>query len=195
MLVGRRSWAGQNMIFAGCTAKLKNLERLEKVVRVRAFELVKVLIVYDTVSPSKATAIVAETIGGVLKEKEIEVDSFFVADADMAVVQNHDCLLAGAPTMRFRASTGIMQFLDGLPSAAFSGRLAAAFDTQVQSRISGSAVKGIEGKLKDLGFKLFKAPLIVYVEGKLRQNEWHLKEGELEKAKKWAEEAAEALLE
>lgn len=153
----------------------------------------KVLIVYDTVSPSKVTAMVAETIGGVLKEKGIEVDSFFVADVDKAVVKNYDCLLVGAPTMQFRASRGIMQFLDGLPSAAFSERLAAAFDTQVQSRISGSAVKGIEDKLKGLGFKLFTAPLIAYVEGKLRQNEWHLKEGELEKAKNWAQEVAEAL--
>jgi flavodoxin len=154
---------------------------------------VKVLIVYDTVSPMKLTAKVAETIGGVLKEKGIEVDSFFVVDVDKAVVKNYDCLLAGAPTMRFRVSTRMRQFLDDLPSKDFSGKLAAAFDTQVQSRFSASAAKGIEGKLKGLGFKLITAPLIAYVEGKLRQNEWRLKEGELEKAKKWAQEVAEAI--
>jgi flavodoxin len=153
----------------------------------------KVLIVYDTVSPMKLTAKVAETIGGVLKEKGIEVDSFFVVDVDKAVVKNYDCLLAGAPTMRFRVSERMRQFLDNLPSKDFSGRLAAAFDTQVQSRFSASAAKGIEGKLKGLGFKLITAPLIAYVEGKLRQNEWRLKEGELEKAKKWAQEVAEAI--
>jgi flavodoxin len=153
----------------------------------------KVLIVYDTVSPMKLTAKVAETIGGVLKEKGIEVDSFFVEDVDKAVVKNYDCLLAGAPTMRFRVSERMRQFLDDLPSKDFSGKLAAAFDTQVQSRFSASAAKGIEGKLKGLGFKLIAAPLIAYVEGKLRQNEWRLKEGELEKAKKWAQEVAEAI--
>jgi len=153
----------------------------------------KVLIVYDTVSPMKLTAKVAETIGGVLKEKGIEVDSFFVVDVDKAVVKNYDCLLAGAPTMRFRVSERMRQFLDDLPSKDFSGKLAAAFDTQVQSRFSASAAKGIEGKLKGLGFKLITAPLIAYVEGKLRQNEWRLKEGELEKAKKWAQEVAEAI--
>jgi flavodoxin len=153
----------------------------------------KVLIVYDTVSPMKLTAKVAETIGEVLKEKGIEVDSFFVVDVDKAVVKNYDCLLAGAPTMRFRVSTRMRQFLDDLPSKDFSGKLAAAFDTQVQSRFSASAAKGIEGKLKGLGFKLITAPLIAYVEGKLRQNEWRLKEGELEKAKKWAQEVAEAI--
>jgi flavodoxin len=155
---------------------------------------VKVLIVYDTVSPMKLTAKVAENIGGVLKEKGIEVDSFFVLDVDKAVLKNYDCLLAGAPTMRFRVSTRMRQFLDDLPSKDFSGKLAAAFDTQVQSRFSASAAKGIEGKLKGMGFKLITAPLIAYVEGKLRQNEWRLKEGELEKAKKWAQEVAEAIL-
>jgi len=154
---------------------------------------VKVLIVYDTVSPMKLTAKVAETIGGVLKEKGIEVDSFFVVDVDKAVVKNYDCLLAGAPTMRFRVSTRMRQFLDDLPSKDFSGKLAAAFDTQVQSRFSASAAKGIEGKLKGLGFKLITAPLIAYVEGKLRQNEWRLKEGELEKAENWAQTVAEVL--
>jgi flavodoxin len=154
---------------------------------------VKVLIVYDTVSPMKLTAKVAETIGGVLKEKGIEVDSFFVVDVDKAVVKNYDCLLAGAPTMRFRVSTRMRQFLDDLSGKDFSGKLAAAFDTQVQSRFSASAAKGIEGKLKGLGFKLITAPLIAYVEGKLRQNEWRLKEGELEKAENWAQTVAEVL--
>jgi flavodoxin len=154
---------------------------------------VKVLIVYDTVSPMKLTAKVAETIGGVLKEKGVEIDSFFVMDVDKAVVKNYDCLLAGAPTMRFRVSTRMRQFLDGLSGKDFSGKLAAAFDTQVQSRFSASAAKGIESKLKGLGFKLVTAPLIVYVEGKLRQNEWRLKEGELEKAENWAQTVAEVL--
>jgi hypothetical protein len=102
-------------------------------------------------------------------------------------------LLAGAPTMAFRASKGIMQFLDGLPSEGLSGKLAAAFDTQSKSRLSGNAAKGIEGKLKGLGFKLVAAPLVAYVES-AGQPEWRLKEGEQEKAEKWAQEVAEALL-
>jgi flavodoxin len=150
----------------------------------------KVLIVYDTVSPMKLTAKVAETIVGVLKEKGIEVDSFFVKDVDKAIVKNYDCLIVGAPTMYFRTSSGMMQFLNGLPNKEFYGKLAAAFDTQQQTRMSGSAVKGIEGKLKGLGFKLITAPLVTYVEGKI--NEQHLKEGELEKTKNWAQEVAKA---
>jgi flavodoxin len=154
----------------------------------------KVVIVYDSVSPSKVTALVAETVRGVLKQRGLEVDSFFVEDVGKARVENYDCLLAGAPTMRFRVSSAMRQFLDGLSSKDFSGKLAAAFGTQVQSRFSASAAKGIEGKLKSLGFKIVTAPLIAYVDGSLRENIWSLKAGEPEKVEKWAQGVAETLL-
>ena len=151
----------------------------------------KVLIVYDTVSTMRLTAKVAETIGGVLKEKGIEVVSFFVKDIDKAIVKDYDCLVAGAPTMYFRASKGIMQFLNGLPSKEFSEKLADAFDTQLQTWYSGNAAKTIEKKLKKLGFEIVAPPLIAYVEGKI--NQMHLKEGELEKAKNWGQTVVEAV--
>ncbi|MGD0330008.1 MAG: flavodoxin family protein [Nitrososphaeria archaeon] len=151
----------------------------------------KVLIIYDSVSPMKLTAKVAEAIAEVLKEKGIKVDSFFVNDVDKAIIKNYDCLIAGAPTMAFSASKGIMQFLNGLSNKEFSGKLAAAFDTQIQSRFSGSAAKGLEGKLGGLGFRLITVPLITYIEGE--GNDLHLKEGELEKAKKWTQRVAEDL--
>jgi flavodoxin len=151
----------------------------------------KVLIVYDTVSPMKCTEKVAKTIGEALRDMGVDVDSFFVKDVNVTIVKDYDCLIAGAPTMAFRASDGMRKFLENLTGEDFSGKLAAAFDTQVQSRFSGSAVKGIEGKLKKLGFKLIAAPLVAYVEGKM--NAYHLKEGELEKAKKWAQALAETL--
>jgi flavodoxin len=151
----------------------------------------KVLIVYDTVSPMRCTEKVAKTIEEALKETGVEVDSFFVKDVNVTAVKDYDCLIAGAPTMAFRASDAMRKFLENLSGENFSGKLAAAFDTQIQSRFSGSAVKGIEGKLKKLGFKLVAAPLIAYVEGKM--NAYHLKEGELEKAKKWTRALAETL--
>jgi flavodoxin I len=160
---------------------------------VGGFDLVKVLIVYESVSLSQVTKSVAVTIRGVLKEKGVEVGSFAVADADKADLKDYDGLLAGAPTMGFRASRGIIQFLDSLPHGGFSDKLAAAFDTQSKFRFSGSAAKGIEGKLKDLGFKLVAAPLFAYVEG-AGKGRWRLKEGEQEKAVKWAQEVAEAVL-
>ena len=151
----------------------------------------KVLIVYDTVSPKRITAEVAQAISEVLKEEEIETDSFFFKDVDKATVKNYDCLIAGSPTMYFRASSGIGQFLDSYSDKEFSGKRAAAFDTQIQSRISGNAAKGIEKKLKNLGFEIIAPPLVAYVEGKT--NEMQLKEGELEKARNWAREVAKSL--
>ncbi len=154
----------------------------------------KASIVYDSVSPSKVTAAVAETILAVLKQKELEVDSLFIEDASKVDVKDYDCLLVGAPTMQFRISSRMRQFLDGLSNKDFSGKLAAAFGTQVQSRISASAAKSIDGKLKNLGFKMIASPLVVYVEGKLSENRWNLKVGEQEKIEKWSQEIAETLL-
>lgn len=151
----------------------------------------KVLVVYDTVSPAKLTMKVAETIGATLKEKGFEVDSFFVKDVDKAAVGGYDCLLAGGPTMYVRASREIMGFLDGLKGKEFSGKRAAAFDTQLGSWMSGNAAKAIDGKLQKLGFKIVASPLVTYAEGKM--NEMHMKDGELDKAKSWALSVAEAL--
>lgn len=151
----------------------------------------KVLIVYDSASPMKLTAKVAEAIGEVLKEKGIEFDSFLVKDVDKAAVKNYDCVIAGSPTMWFKAPAGIMEFLNSFPDKAFSGKRATAFDTQLQLRISGNAAGGIEKKLKKLGFEMITAPLVAYVEGKM--NEMQLKEGQLEKTKNWAQEVAKAL--
>ncbi len=39
-------------------------------------------------------------------------------------------------------------------------------------RFSGSAAKGIEGKLKRSGVKLVTSSLIAYVEGDPQRNEW-----------------------
>ncbi|MEM3536796.1 MAG: flavodoxin family protein [Candidatus Bathyarchaeia archaeon] len=151
----------------------------------------KVLIVYDTVSPMRLTEKVAETIKETLENMAMVVDAFYVKNANASIVKNYDCLIAGAPTMAFRASDDMRKFLENLSNEDFSGKLAAAFDTQVQSRFSGNAAKGIESKLKKLGFRLVAAPLVVYVEGKM--NAYKLKAGEIEKTRQWAQSLAETL--
>lgn len=151
----------------------------------------KVLIAYDSVSSMKLTAKVAEQVGAALKENGIDFDNLFVGDVDVAKVKDYDCVLVGGPTMAFRVSKDVSQFLDRLPKGEFSGKPAAAFDTQVRTRFSGSAAKSIDSRLKKLEFKVIAAPLIVYVEGKM--NQMNLKEGELEKAKTWAVEIARTL--
>jgi flavodoxin len=151
----------------------------------------KVLIVYDSVSVIRNTEKVAKTIGEVLRAKGFDVDSMFVNDVDAASMKNYDCVLAGSPTHALRATKPIMQFLDKFGEGEFSNKSAAAFDTQMTGRLSGNAAKGIEKKLEKLGFKIVMPPLVAYVGGKM--NEMQLKEGELEKAKKYAEDLAKAL--
>ncbi len=152
----------------------------------------KVLVVYDTVSPGKLTGQLAETIANTLKANGVDVDPFYVKDVDIAAVKNCDCLIVGAPTMAFRPSMEITKFLNILAEGGFSGKQAAAFDTQIQMAISGNAAKGIEKRLKNLGFTIIKEPLVVYVKGE-GKNVWQFKPGELEKAKTWALEVARKL--
>jgi flavorubredoxin len=151
----------------------------------------RVLILYDTVSVNRNTEKVAKAIGEVLKDKGLDVDLLYVNDVDQASVKNYDCILAGSPTQAFRATRPIVKVLDGFSKDEFSGKLAATFDTQVQWRFSGSAAKGIEKKLKKLGFRIVMPPLVAYVEGKIENVQ--LKTGELEKAKKYAEDLAKNL--
>ena len=149
----------------------------------------KILIAYDTGSVNRNTEKVAKALSEVLREKGFDVDCLYAKDVDPTSVKNYDCVLAGSPTQWHKATGPIMQFLDRFGKDEFSGKLAAAFDTQLQMPLSGNAAKGIEKKLEKLGFRTVMSPLVTYVEGK----DIHLKEGELEKAKKYAEDLANNL--
>lgn len=163
----------------------------------------KILVVYDTSSRAwgarvapRNTEKVAKAISEALKERGFDVDCLYIKDVDPAGVKNYDCVLAGSPTQWRRATGPIMQFLDRFGKDEFSGKLAAAFDTQLQMPLSGNAAKGIEKKLEKLGFKIAMPSLVTYVQSKKDvegKNEMQLKEGELEKAKKYAEDLANKL--
>jgi flavorubredoxin len=103
----------------------------------------------------------------VLKEKGFDVDCLYVKNVDHVSVKDYDLVLAGGPTQWMKATRPIMQFLEKFAKDEFSGKLAAAFDTQLQAPLSGNAAKGIEKKLKKLGFKIITPPLAIYVEGKM----------------------------
>jgi flavodoxin len=148
----------------------------------------KILVVYDTESVNRNTERVANAISEVLKEKGLDVDCLYVKDVDPVRVKNYDLVLAGGPTQWMKATGPIMQFLEKFAKEDFSGKLASAFDTQLQTPLSGNAAKGIGKRLKKLGFKIVTPPLVTHVEGKM--NEMRLKEGELEKIKSYAEDLA-----
>jgi len=140
---------------------------------------------------NKNTEKVAEAIKDGLKTKGLVVQSLFVEDADASAVKDYDCLVVGSPTHAWKETPLIKKFLDSLKSESLAGKKAAAFDTRIKSRLSGSAVDGIEKRLKQLGFKIVVSGLATYVEGK--EPNPVLIDGELDKAKKFADELVKAL--
>lgn len=151
----------------------------------------KILVVYDTSSVNRNTEKIAKAMSEILKEKGLDVDCLYVNGVEPASIKNYHCVLAGSPTHVLRATGPILKFLDGFSKNEFSGKLGAAFDTQLQGRITGNAAKGIEKALKKLGFKIVMPPFVTYVEGKLENVQ--LKTGELEKTRKYAEDLAKTL--
>jgi flavodoxin len=149
---------------------------------------VRVLIVYDTRSPNRNTEKVAESIGDALRGKGAEVQCMYVKNIVPSVVGDYDCVLVGSPTQAWRATASITKFLDSLRGCDFSGKLAAAFDTRVPWRFAGGAARGIEKRLGKLGFRIAAPCFAAYVAGKAPV----LLDGELEKAKRFAEEIARA---
>jgi flavorubredoxin len=147
----------------------------------------KVLVIYDTVSAAKVTGKVAESVVAGMRESGATVDSYFVGDAGKANVMDYDCLVVGAPTMAWRPSTRMKDYLAGI-KGNFAGKMAASFDTQMKSAISGNATKHMDKSLTELGFKIASPALISYVESEAKV--YKLKEGELEKAKAWGQELA-----
>lgn len=134
---------------------------------------------------------VAKTIAEAIEENGVDVECQLYKNIKPEAVKDYDCLIVGSPTMAWKPTKEIMQFLANLPSESLRGKLGAAFDTQIQMRISGNATKTIEAKLGELGFKLISPPLISYVEGKT--DRYQMKEGELDKARAWAIDLAKSL--
>jgi len=151
----------------------------------------KIAVIYDSVSPQRVTAKVADVVVETLKTNGAEVDVFFIDDAGKAKLDDYDCVVLGAPTMAWRPSQKMKQYLSGIQGKRVAGKSAASFDTQLKSAVSGNATKHMDRALEDMGFKIVVSDLIAYVESENKA--YRLKEGEADKAKKWAEDLAKAL--
>jgi flavodoxin len=146
----------------------------------------KAIVIYDSVSNAKLTAKVAEAIATSLRGNGMEVSSVPVQSAKHVNVEEYDLLVLGSPTMAWAPTKDTKDFMGSLAGKKLSGKKAASFDTQFKSVISGNANKAMEAKLKELGFTIAAPGLHAYVKGK--QNAYYMVDGELERAKKWAEE-------
>jgi flavodoxin len=146
----------------------------------------KTLVIYHSAygNTEKIAKAIGEAIGG-------EVQVVPVAEADASQLKGLNLLIVGSPTYGGRPTPPLLEFLGKVPHAALEGTRVAAFDTRmgiVFAKIFGYAAGKIADSLKKSGGMLAMPPEGFIVKGR----EGPLKEGELERAAKWAKEVAAA---
>jgi flavodoxin len=113
-----------------------------------------------------------------------------------------DLLLVGGPTQRHGASPNLVGFFDRLPRRFLDGVPAATFDTRYRMTrlLTGSAAVVAGRRLRRAGCRLVVPPESFFVEqdrppdgGKRRQAMERLEDGELERARTWADAIASRL--
>jgi hypothetical protein len=157
----------------------------------------------------EAARAVAAGLSETLESVKIDVRVVPVTEAPEMVPDRVDLLVVGGPTHAFGltrertredavrqgghptggADVGVREWLDALPPA--QGHLAfAAFDTRVDKKgLPGSAAKGIDKRLRHLGYERLLSPASFYVEGM----DGPLRPGEVERARAWGSELATRL--
>jgi flavodoxin I len=143
----------------------------------------KTIIVYDSKfgNTEKIAGAIGEAMTG-------EIKVLRVGEADPS--ESFDLLIVGSPTHGGRPTPAIKDFIKQVP--ALNGAPVAAFDTRVTSvfaKLFGYAAGRIGKPFEKKGGKLVKPPQAFYVKG----TEGPLKEGELERAARWAEELAKSI--
>ena len=152
----------------------------------------KALLICDSVYGN--TERIAQAIGNVLGvQNEIRVRR--VSDIKPTDLANLNLLIVGSPTQQFRGTPAIKKFIGGIRKGELNNVQVAAFDTRLGMddmpspilppfvRIFGYAAKPIADALVSKGGKLIASP-----EGFMfKAMEGPLKDGELERAARWAD--------
>lgn len=143
------------------------------------------LVIYDSAYGN--TEKVAQSIGDAIQG---EVKVLRPGGVNLSVWKTPDLLIIGSPTQGGRPTKAVQDLMAEIPESILKGIPVAAFDTRLTSKwvgIFGNAANRIAHSLVNHGGKLIMPPEGFFVKGK----EGPLKEGELERAGKWAKEAAE----
>ncbi len=102
---------------------------------------------------------IAKSLEHGLKEAGIQVVVCINARDAIAVIDSFkqfDLICIGSPTEGFTAPKPIKEFLGILKGRGLSGKYGFAFDTRVNSRLSGSAAKLIEKELTSQGLRIIE---------------------------------------
>jgi flavodoxin len=148
---------------------------------------VKSLVLYVTHKGN--TQRVAEAIGDVLRQHG-SVEVLPTDDAPAIMEADVDLLVVGGPTEGHGMTPEERAYLDTLDATSVRGRAVAAFDTRVKwpRLLSGSAAHDAAGRFETMGARVIRP------EGSfLVSTEPALLDGELERAREWAEAVAAAV--
>ena len=147
------------------------------------------LVIYDSVFGN--TEKVAHEIGKALGDATVKL----VSEVDQSDLQDLEIIFIGSPTRGFRPTPAIMGFFKNLPNKALVRVKAAAFDTRIplekaepgflrlMIKLFGYADEKIAKKLEKAGAYLALKSAGFGVKG----TEGPLEDGELERAKYWAQ--------
>lgn len=138
----------------------------------------KSLVIYDSFFGN--TKLLAETIG---KELGSDTKVMHVTDFKKEDMRGVGLLVVGSPILGWRPSENISAFLMSFGKDQLKGIKVATFDTRVKSFIHGDATKKMSEMLSKLGAEVIVEPNWFIVMGK----EGPLADGELERAKEWAQ--------
>ena len=144
----------------------------------------KTLVVYDSLYGN--TRAIAEAIGAAIPG---DVEVMPVNEVTSSGLEAYDLLIVGAPTHGAGPSPAVKGFLDQVQALALAGIDVAGFDTRMTNRLItmfGCAAPKIANALKNKGGTLVGSPGGFYVSG----GKGPLKEGEVERAARWAKELA-----
>jgi flavodoxin len=149
----------------------------------------KALIIYDSMYGN--TEKIAQAIGDGLTG---EVKVVRIGEANPSEVKTCDLLILGSPVHGGRATPAIDAFVKKLPADSLQGISVAAFDTRFEQEEQGVGLRILMSIIRYAADRIAKdlvkkgGKLIAEPEGFIVENkEGPLKQGELERANKWAQ--------
>ncbi len=148
----------------------------------------KALIIYDSVYGN--TENIARAIGDGLTG---EVKVVHVGDANPSELKMFDLLILGSPVHGGRPTPALEAFVKQLPANSLKGMSVAAFDTRFEAEEQGVGLRLVMSVIRYAAERIAKdlakkgGRLVAEPEGFIVENkEGPLKQGELERASKWA---------
>lgn len=144
-------------------------------------EVKRAIVIYD--SRYGNTEKIARSLERGLKASGVETLCSRDSQVFTDLLKEYDLIAVGGPTEFVSASRPMKDFLDKLKKANLGGKHGFAFDTKLDSRISGSAAGYIEKHLKHCGLEIIypRASAIVLGGQKGEKGDVKLKQGDEER--------------